>query len=150
MSEAEVEAPESVPDATTSRRGFLAGAAGLTGVALAVTGWEPVFATGQAGLIAGTDAPITADKRGTFVSRIALLFDEDALGGFVQSAEGGQATSDVVNEKVGADHLIHKHLAGVKYEDITINCGTGMSKAFYDWVKGTYSCDLQRKSGAVV
>ena len=22
----------------------------------------------------------------------------------------------------------HKHLAGVKYEDITINCGTGMSK----------------------
>jgi hypothetical protein len=22
----------------------------------------------------------------------------------------------------------HKHLAGVKYEDITIDCGTGMSK----------------------
>ena len=30
---------------------------------------------------------------------------------------------------------VKKHLAGVKYEDITVNCGTGMSKGFYEWTK---------------
>jgi len=28
-----------------------------------------------------------------------------------------------------------KHIAGVKYEDITVNCGTGMAKGFYNWTK---------------
>lgn len=28
-----------------------------------------------------------------------------------------KAAQDVVTEKVGADHIVHKHIAGVKYED---------------------------------
>jgi len=55
--------------------------------------------------------------------------------GSVQSFEGGSATGDVVVEKVGLDHIAHKHLAGVKYEDITVTVGTGMGKDLYEYVK---------------
>jgi phage tail-like protein len=150
MAEADLElaAPPAGVDPKTSRRGFLAGAAGLTGVALGVGSWEPVFAAGPAS--AAPVAAITADKRGTMVSHVEIELDQK-VAGFLQSAEGGNATSDVVNEKVGADGFTRKHLAGVKYEDITVNAGTGMNKAFYDWVKSSFSPTApQRKSGAIV
>ncbi len=151
MAEADLElaAPSEIVDPTTSRRGFLAaGAAGLTGVALGVVSWEPVFAAGPAG--AASVAPITADKRGFLVSRVVLEIDQKESG-FLQSAAGGNATADVVNEKLGADGIARKHLAGVKYEDITVNAGTGMSKGFYDWVKASFSpSGFQRKSGAII
>jgi phage tail-like protein len=72
------------------------------------------------------------------------------MAGWVNSVEGGHATSDVVNEKVGADHIVKKHIAGVKYEDITITCGTGMSKAFYEWIKASFDHNYQRKDGAII
>jgi phage tail-like protein len=70
--------------------------------------------------------------------------------GWVSSVEGGHATSDVVSEKVGADHIVKKHIAGVKYEDISVSCGTGMSKAFYEWLKASFDHNYQRKDGAVI
>jgi len=71
--------------------------------------------------------------------------------GFPDSVEGGAATADVVVEKdLGPDFITHKHLAGVKYEDITVNCGAGMSNDFYDWLKGTFDRTNQRKNGAIV
>jgi len=73
-----------------------------------------------------------------------------APAGWVQSIEGGHAFSDVVNEKLGPDHIIHKHIAGVKYEDITISCGTGMTKPFYEWIKASFERKNDRKDGAVV
>src|SRR4029450_359508 len=69
--------------------------------------------------------------------------------GWVHSCEGGHATSEVINEKVGPDHIVHKHLAGVKYEDISINCGTGMSKAFYEWLKASFAHKHMRQDGAI-
>lgn len=72
-----------------------------------------------------------------------------AKAGWVQSVEGGHAVADVVNEKVGADLIVHKHIAGVKYEDITVNCGTGMSKAFYEWIKASFDRKHIRKDGAI-
>lgn len=73
-----------------------------------------------------------------------------APAGWVQSVEGGHAFSDVVNEKLGPDHIIHKHIAGVKYQDITISCGTGMTKPFYEWIKASFERKYDRKDGAVV
>src|SRR5262249_1590807 len=73
-----------------------------------------------------------------------------ALAGWVQSVEGGHAFSDVVNEKLGPDHVIHKHIAGVKYEEITITCGTGMTKPFFDWVRDSFDRKDTRKDGAVI
>jgi hypothetical protein len=39
---------------------------------------------------------------------------------WVESVEGGQATADVVTEKIGPDHIMHKHIAGVKYATLKI------------------------------
>src|SRR5579883_3182804 len=93
--------------------------------------------------------PITADKRGYVAGKFALDLD-GASAGWIQSVEGGQASADVVVEKVGPDHIAKKHLAGVKYDDISISCGTGMSKAFYEWIKSSFDHNYQRKGGAVI
>jgi hypothetical protein len=37
----------------------------------------------------------------------------------------------------------------VKYEDITINCGTGMSKGFYEWIKASFDRKHVRHDGAI-
>jgi phage tail-like protein len=72
------------------------------------------------------------------------------MAGWLHSAEGGHATSDVVTEKIGPDHLQKKPIGNVKYEDITLACGTGMSKGFYEWLKATLDHQYQRKNGAIV
>jgi len=75
---------------------------------------------------------------------------DGAGAGWVQSATGGNATSDVIEEKVGTDHVVKKHLAGVKYEDIVIDCGAGMSKSFYSWISDTFDFKFARKDGSLV
>lgn len=80
--------------------------------------------------------------------KIALEL-EGVMAGWLQSAEGGQATADIVIEKVGTDGVARKHLAGVKYEDITVNCGAGMSKAFYQWIQDSFDQKHTRKNGAI-
>jgi hypothetical protein len=126
--------PDVAGENGTSRRAFLAGAAGLTGVALTVGHWTPALA---------------ANVRVVNTGRIGLELDRVSAG-FIPFAVGGNATSDVVTEKLGADHIARKHLAGVKYEDITINAGVGMSKAFYSWVAATPAFKFFRHDGAIV
>lgn len=126
------------------RRGFLAGAAGVTGVALAVGAWKPVFAMERESAIAPRDL-VPAVQR---VGHIQLTLGESTAG-FISSAEGGNATGDVVVEKLGPDFVARKHLAGVKYEDVTITAGTGMSKAFYGWIKGAFSGQPVAMSGSI-
>ena len=55
-----------------------------------------------------------------------------------------------MTEKPGADGIVHKHIAGVKYEDITVICGTGMSKNFFEWLTDTYNRKPSLKDGAIV
>jgi phage tail-like protein len=93
--------------------------------------------------------PITADKRGYVAGKYGVELD-GIMAGWVWSAEGGHATSDVVAEKLGPDHIIKKHIAGVKYEDISIQCGTGMSKGFYEWIKASFDHKYERKNGAII
>src|SRR5262245_5535175 len=52
--------------------------------------------------------------------------------GWIMSAEGGHASADV------------------KYEDITLTFGTGMSKAFYGWMKDSFDHKHSRKNGAII
>lgn len=92
---------------------------------------------------------ITADKRSYVAGKYGLDIG-GVMAGWVWSAEGGHATSDVVSEKLGPDHTIRKHLAGVKYEDISIQCGTGMSRNFYEWLNASFKHDYQRKDGAII
>jgi phage tail-like protein len=93
--------------------------------------------------------PVTMDMRGYVAGKYGIELG-GILAGWVQSVEGGHATSDVVNEKVGPDHIIHKHIAGVKYEDITVTCGTGMTKDFYNWIKASFDHNYLRKDGAII
>ena len=95
------------------------------------------------------EMPVPKDGRGYVAGKYGVELD-GIMAGWISSAEGGHAQSDVVSEKIGPDHIIHKHLAGVKYEDITVNCGTGMSKAFYEWIKASFDHNYQRKNGAIV
>jgi phage tail-like protein len=70
--------------------------------------------------------------------------------GWVWSVEGGHAVADVVVEKMGPDHLQRKHIGNVKYEPISVTCGTGMSKAFYSWIQDSFDHKHTRKNGAIV
>jgi len=92
---------------------------------------------------------LTTTTRGYVAGKYGIELG-GAPAGWVQSVEGGHAYSDVVNEKLGPDHIIHKHIAGVKYDDITIACGTGMTKPFYEWIKASFDRKHDRKDGAVV
>ena len=139
---------DSMESRGASRREFLAGA-GLTGVAMAAGAW-PALAPAVASAAAGSAGlPVAADKRGYSAGKFAVELDGISAG-FVASTEGGGAYSDVVNEKVGADHIVRKHIAGVKYEDISVTVGAGMSKGFYDWIKSTFAMSPERKNGAIV
>lgn len=93
--------------------------------------------------------PITADKRSYVAGKYAIELD-GINAGWVWSVEGGHATADVVVEKMGSDHLQRKHIGNVKYEDMTVTCGTGMSKAFYTWIQDSFDHKYSRKNGAAI
>jgi len=69
--------------------------------------------------------------------------------GWVQSIEGGHASADIVIEKIGGGHIAKKHIAGVKYEDITITLGS-LSEPMLDWIKATMNQTPVRKDGKLV
>ena len=51
----------------------------------------------------------------------AFALEIDGMSaGFLGSVEGGSAFGDVVDEPPGADGIVHKHLAGVRYDDIVV------------------------------
>jgi len=93
--------------------------------------------------------PITANKRGYTAGKYAIDMG-GVMAGWLFSAEGGHATADVVTEKLGPDHIAKKHISNVKYEDISVSCGTGMSKQFYEWIKSSFDHTYTRKDGAII
>jgi len=62
---------------------------------------------------------------------------------------GGGVQADVISETVGGNR-IHKHIGTIKYEDITLTCGTGMAQGFYDWISDMVGGGAKRKDGAIV
>src|SRR5688572_6333717 len=61
-------------------------------------------------------------KSGYLRGKYAIEID-GIMAGWLHSAEGGHATSDVVVEKLAGTTLQKKHLGGVKYEDVSIQMG---------------------------
>jgi len=95
---------------------------------------------------------ITKNARAYTGGKYNLTFDGHTDAGWIKSVEGGNATADVVVEKMGADHIARKHLATVKYEDISFQCGTGMSTDFYDWINTAFNHthnDAGRRTGSI-
>ena len=89
--------------------------------------------------------PVAPQALGRFNAQGFTLELGGVNQGFVQSFEGGSATGDVVVEKVGPDYIVHKHLVGVKYEDIAVGVGTGMGKELYEFVKTAFGSTHIRK-----
>src|SRR5579872_1464322 len=96
--------------------------------------------------------PISKDARGYSSGKYAI----DLGGGFagwISSVEGGNAVADVITEKMGVDVHHRKHLGNVKYEEISFQCGTGMSNGLYDWIQTGFNLTngtAGRKDGALV
>lgn len=86
----------------------------------------------------------------TFAPGHFLLELDGAPAGSLRNVQGGGAIADVVSEKPGADHIVHKHVGGVRFEDIVLTCDAGLSKAFYEWLGQTTGSRTVRRSGAVV
>src|SRR5688572_5884613 len=109
-----------------------------------------VGAAAVAAITKATEQTAVAAEQRSHTGGKFLLELDGQHAGWLYSIEGGQATSDVVNEKLGTDGVIRKHIAGVKYEDISIQCGAEMSKHFYDWIKSSFDHKATRKNGAVI
>ena len=125
-----------------TRREFLKstvlGAVG-TGMALSALSSRGVLAEQQP----------TAERRSYVAGRHAIFLDGE-MAGWLQSVEGGQAAGDAIAGRLGQYPVETKHIAGVKYEDITLTCGTGMSPHFYEWITATTNSQYLRKSGQIV
>ncbi|HEY2353913.1 MAG TPA: hypothetical protein VGH79_03325 [Gaiellaceae bacterium] len=123
----------------TSRRAFLGRAAGAA------------VAVGAAGVGAGaiTGSAAAADQRTYTAGRFALDIDGVNVG-LVAGVDGGDRCGNVVDDPpTSGDIVQRKHLAGVKYEDFTVQVGSAMGKPMYDWIKASFDKGYVRKSGAI-
>jgi phage tail-like protein len=96
---------------------------------------------------------ITSNNRATGPGKFGIEIEGVNAGWTSGEVDGGHAVGDVITEKLGADHLQKKHLGNVKYEDISFKCGTGMSKALYQWIQTGFNqthIKAGRKDGAVI
>ncbi len=98
----------------------------------------------------GADPQLTPGKteRSYTAGKFALEIDGQ-FAGWIESVEGGHATSDSGVE-AGRAGLEQKRGLGAKYENIRVNCGTGMSRNFYEWIQASLEGRSSRKSGAVI
>ncbi len=89
-------------------------------------------------------------NRPKYVALTYVLELDGKLAGRFFRFSGGDASADVVREKVGGGATSRKHLGSVKYGDIALDCGTGMSRTFYDWVGSAFDGKTTRRSGALI
>ncbi len=90
------------------------------------------------------------DARSYVVSRYALTLDGVNCG-FLKSVEGGNITAEVIQEPVGPDYIVRKHVGKPKYEDFEIQVSIGsMSKPLYEWIRQSWSANYRRAKGSIV
>jgi phage tail-like protein len=136
------------------RRDFLKKVGGLTAAAVAgpalagPTSEVQVITLGEPRAASAATAAVRSYAGGL---KFGLELD-GSFAGWLQYAAGGVAVGQVITAKLGSDGTQRMLIGGIKYEDITVNCGTGMSKAFYEWIQDTFDGTGKnlRRSGAVV
>jgi hypothetical protein len=90
------------------------------------------------------DASTRTYSAGQFVLEL-----DGAQVGVLRGVEGGEAVGDVVTSgSMGG--FANKHIGGVKYSDFTLEVGTGMEAAFYDWITAFWDAKAVPKTGAVL
>jgi hypothetical protein len=89
-------------------------------------------------------------QRANPVRRFAMTVG-NVSAGWIYSIDGGMlASGDVVTDKLNQAYHQQKHIGGLKYDDINISFGAGMSKAFYHWMKHSFDASYERKDGAIL
>lgn len=79
-----------------------------------------------------------------------LIELDGAPAGRLFSFSGGVPKGDVVSIADGDGARKQKHIVGVRYQDILLKCGTGMSQNFYNWVGTSFGASVERKHGAII
>jgi T4-like virus tail tube protein gp19 len=79
-----------------------------------------------------------------------LLELNGKLAGRFFDFTGGGVEADVIVEQGGGGLTRKKHLGAVRYQEMVLACGTGMSHAFYDWVSSAFGGSVMRMTGAVI
>ena len=93
--------------------------------------------------------PISASARVNAPVGPRVLSLDGEVCGILAGVTGGSIYGEFVTEKLGLDRLARKHLSGVKYEEIALEVGLGMSARFHDWVKESLQGKEIRKDGFV-
>jgi hypothetical protein len=123
-----------------SRREFLTRAGLLAGgmALLSVPGFRPQSA-----------AAATVDTRAFTGSTFALELDGQFID-FLKSVEGGFPKADVIQEPVGPNYIVKKHIGQPKYQDISIQSDPAMPKPLFDWIAAALTMVYARKNGAII
>lgn len=89
-------------------------------------------------LIGGATPPSRTAAGGKY----ALELD-GVLVGWLNSVDGGYATAEVAS-------AARKHVAGVKYEDITMTVGADLDPKVLGWIQSLLDGKTERKSGSII
>jgi hypothetical protein len=79
-----------------------------------------------------------------------LLELEGKSAGRFFAFTGGTIQADVVTLGAFQGSIRPKQIGSVKYQDMVLTCGTGMSRGFYEWVGTSFGGAATRRNGAVV
>lgn len=86
----------------------------------------------------------------SYVANRFLLELQKQTAGWLLTAEGGLASTEVVQERLSAGYPVRKHAGNVKVEEITFTCGSSMTEPFYEWLQGSIRYEHERKEGSIV
>jgi hypothetical protein len=127
------------PDHGPSRREFLTRAGLMAGgmALMGVPGFRP------------QSAAAALDTRALVSGSSALELDGQFID-FLKSVEGGFPKADVIQEPVGPNYIVKKHIGQPKYQDIAIQSDPAMPKPLFDWVAAALAMAYVRKNGAII
>jgi len=83
---------------------------------------------------------------------VALRLDKPAplSTAFVHDARGGAISASVVAHASGAEFFVRKQIDRVLYEDISIEVGSSMPTALFDWIATSWGAKPIARDGAVL
>jgi len=82
-------------------------------------------------------------------ANVQVVLDGVGLG-FLKSAQGGLPIAAVVTDKADSSLIPKKHLGGVSYSPLVMECGPALSPVLFDWINASWTGKPQRKDGSIV
>jgi phage tail-like protein len=79
-----------------------------------------------------------------------LLELEGRIAGRLLNYSGGLPQADQIASKSGGGATAQKYVGYTRYQDMILECRTGMSQDFYQWAASVSKKSYSRKSGAVI